>query len=348
MSDTHFQDNYTEPIKNRATSYKRVDSNHYANEFQNVYTLGDGGLFTNVKDMAKWTNNFYNPTAGDLNDIAQLTQTGKLNNGKALTYALGIGVDNYKGWKYFSHSGGLAGYRTFIKVFPDLKMGFLVFSNLGDFNSSAKANAMADIFISDTTAKKKEVQKVQRDSLAAILKDISQLRKYTGNYIGEDGIPLSVTIKNNRLYYHINDQSNFLIRDSKDTFSVPDAPQRQFVFSIKAKDTTVDLVTPNRVYHVTKYIMDTLQPDEGLQTYTGTYYCPELDCNYGIILKDHHLFLTNSKYNDTRITVANNKHLLTDYWWIRHLNMLRDSKQNIIGFEINAGSIMHLRFNKMK
>ena len=139
-----------------------------------------------------------------------------------------------------------------------------------------------------------------------------------------------------------------MIRDSKDTFSVPDAPQRQFVFSIKAKDTTVDLVTPNRVYHVTKYIMDTLQPDEGLQTYTGTYYCPELDCNYGIILKDHHLFLTNSKYNDTRITVANNKHLLTDYWWIRHLNMLRDSKQNIIGFEINAGSIMHLRFNKMK
>jgi CubicO group peptidase (beta-lactamase class C family) len=161
MLDTHFQDNYTELIKNRAVSYDRLDSNHFANNFQNVYTLGDGGLFTNIEDMANWVNNFYNPKAGDLSDIVQLTERGKLNNGNLLTYALGIGVNNYRGWKTFSHGGGLAGYRTFIKVFPDLKMGFLVFSNLGDFNSVANTNALADIFIEDTIAKKKEVQKVQ-------------------------------------------------------------------------------------------------------------------------------------------------------------------------------------------
>ena len=45
-----------------------------------------------------------------------------------------------------------------------------------------------------------------------------------------------------------------------------------------------------------KYIADTSQPDQLLQTYTGNYYCPELDCKYGIALKDHHLILTNNKY----------------------------------------------------
>lgn len=253
MLDTHFQDNYTELIKNRAVSYDRLDSNHFANNFQNVYTLGDGGLFTNIEDMANWVNNFYNPKAGDLSDIVQLTERGKLNNGNLLTYALGIGVNNYRGWKTFSHGGGLAGYRTFIKVFPDLKMGFLVFSNLGDFNSVANTNALADIFIEDTIAKKKEVQKVQRDSLTAILKDASSLRKFTGFYIGESGLPLSIDIKNSKLYYHIYDESNFLIQDAKDSFSIPDAPNIKFAFSIKAKDTIVDLVTPDEVYHVLKY-----------------------------------------------------------------------------------------------
>lgn len=348
MANTHFQDNYTELITNRAVSYNRIDSNRYANNFQNVYTLGDGGLFTNIEDMSKWVNNFYNPQAGDLKDIVQLTEVGKLNNGKSLTYALGIDVNNYKGWKSYSHSGGLAGYRTFIKVFPDLKLGFLVFSNLGDFDTGAKVDAMADIFISDTTTKKKEVPKVQRDSLAAILKDASQLRRYKGDYIGEDGLPLSLDIKNNKLYYRIFNESNFLIQDSKDSFSIPDAPQIKFAFSIKAKDTIVDLVTPNQVYHVIKFIKDTSQTEERLQAYTGTYYCPELDCNYSIVLNNHQLLLSNPKYNDTKITLVNNNHLLTDYWWMSHLRILRDNKENIIGFEINSGSLMHLRFNKIK
>lgn len=348
MLSTHFQDNYTELIKNRAVSYDRIDSNHYANNFQNVYTLGDGGLFTNIEDMSKWVINFYNPKAGDINDIVQLTERGKLNNGELLTYALGIGVDNFRGWKTFSHGGGLAGYRTFIKVFPELKMGFLVFSNLGDFNSAGNTNSLANIFIEETTTKKKEVQKVQRDSITAILKDVSSLRKFTGFYISEDGLPLNIDIKKSKLYYHIYDNSNFLIQDSIDNFSIPDEPQIRFAFSIKAKDTIVDLVTPNEVYHFFKYIKNNSETEEKLQAYTGTYYCPELDCNYSIVLKNHQLLLSNAKYNDTKVSLVNNDHLLTNYWWMNHLKTLRDNKKNIIGFEINSGGVMHLRFNKIK
>ena len=72
-----------------------------------------------------------------------------------------------------------------------------------------------------------------------------------------------------------------------------------------------------------------------LKTYTGTYYCPELDCKYGIILKDHHLILTNDKYNDAKVTLIGTDHLTNDYWWMNHLMILRDDKNNITGFEVN-------------
>ena len=92
---------------------------------------------------------------GDQKDVDQLTQKGKLNNGKELSYALGISNSTWRGWKQYSHSGGDAGYRTYVTVFPDLKMGFIVFSNLGDFNPGQKAYAMAELFIKDTSAKKR-------------------------------------------------------------------------------------------------------------------------------------------------------------------------------------------------
>ncbi len=80
----------------------------------------------------------------------------------------------------------------------------------------------------------------------------------------------------------------------------------------------------------------------------GTYYCPELGCKYEIVLKDHQLMLTNAKYNDTKLTLVNTNYLTNDNWWMNHLVMLRDAKNNITGFEVNSGRIMHLRFDKIK
>ena len=127
---------------------------------------------------------------------------------------------------------------------------------------------------------------------------------------------------------------------------MPGRPQLRFVFSARAKDTIVDLLTPDRDFHLKKYTTDTSQSAQELSSYTGIYYSPELDCNYGIVLKDGHLVLTNVRYNDAKISFINNDHLQTGHWWMRHLVMLRNNKGKIIGFEINSGNVMHLRFNK--
>lgn len=348
MVSTHVHDDYTEIEKNRSYSYDRKDSAHFANAILSYSVAGATSLFTNINDMSKWVMNFYDHNVGDQEDINILTQKGKLNNGKELSYASGIVNDTWKGWRQYSHGGADAGYRTYVAIFPDLKLGFIVFSNLGDFNPGGKAYEMADLFIKDTASKKEPVKKAPRDSTAAILKDTITVKKYTGAYIGEEGLPFSFNIRNRQLHYHIYGESNFLIKGVKDTFSIPQVPEIKFIFSIKGMDTTVDLITPDELYHLQKYTNDTSQTDEVLKKYTGIYYCPELDCRYGIALKEHHLFLTNSKYNDAKLALIGKDHLTDDNWWINHLMMKRDSKNNIIGFDVNSGRIMHLRFNKIE
>lgn len=348
MSSTHFHDDYTEIEKNRAYSYNRKDSINYANSILSYSTAGATSLFTNIPDMSKWVMHLYNVNSGNSQLVSMLTTKGKLNSGKELEYANGIVVNKYKGWKQYSHGGADAGYRTYCTVFPDLKMSFIVLANLGDFNTGEKAYAMADLFIKDTAIKKDVDKKTPRDSVAALIKDILPVHKFTGSYIGEEGLPFSFDIQNNKLYYHIYDERNFLIRDKKDTFSIPGAPEIKFVFGINRKDTTVDVYTPDQVYHLAKYRNDTKPDDIKLKAYTGSYYCPELDCKYGIVLKDHRLILTNAKYNDAELTLVANDHLTNDNWWINHIVITRDSKKNITGFEVNSGRIMHLRFNKVE
>ena len=148
------------------------------------------------------------------------------------------------------------------------------------------------------------------------------------------------------LFVFGNNQNKLLAKSLKDTFYAINNAEQKFVFSIKGKDTLVRAITPDQVFKLKKYAK--VNPsDETLKTYTGTYYCPELDCSYGIILKDHQLILTNAKYPDTKLTLLNSDHLQNNNWWMNHLMMLRNSNDKIIGFEVNAGRLMHVRFNKL-
>jgi CubicO group peptidase (beta-lactamase class C family) len=348
MIHTHFHDDYTEIVKNRSYSYERTDSTHFENSILSYSNAGATSLFTNINDMSNWVMNFYHHNVGDQNDIDQLTQKGRLNNKKEISYALGISSDTYKGWKQFSHSGGDAGYRTFITVFPDLKMGFLVFSNLGDFGPVNMTYELANLFIKDTSATKSNETSVKLDSTLAVLKDTLGMKGYMGDYISDDGVRFSYFLKNQKVYWKSFSQTYLLIKAVKDTFISFVNPEVKFVFSNVSGQNIVNEYWPDNNRLLVKFVSDTSSSDSGLRAYTGMYYCPELDCKYGISLKDHHLVLTNNKYNDTPLTLTGSDHLFSDYWWMSHFKLIRNDKKEIEGFEVNSGRIMHLKFNKIE
>jgi CubicO group peptidase (beta-lactamase class C family) len=341
MNDTHFHDDYTEIVMNRSYSYQHEDT-HFSNSILSYSNAGATSLFTNVKDMSKWLMNFYIHKVGDQSIIDQLVQKGKLINGKELNYALGISVDMYNGWREYSHNGADAGYRTAVSVFPDLKMGFIVFSNVGDFNPGGKANEIANLFIKDTTGKKANAP-VKVDSGKSIAKG----KFFAGPFVSEDGVRFDFPLHNQRLYWKHGDDSDLLSTQIKDTFVVAQSPEIKFVFSTSGKDTLVKECWPDNNERVLAKYTTTPLTDEQLQLYAGTYYCPELDYKYNIVVKNQHLVLTNTKYNDSPVTLAGKDDLFTEHWFLYHLRILRNDSQSIIGFEVNSGRIMHLRFNKI-
>lgn len=345
MQQTHFHDDYVEIEKNRAYSYSRKNLFAFNNSVLSYSVAGATSLFTNISDLAKWAINFYTPVAGTAADIQQLVQNGKLNDGTEIDYALGIVNNKYKSYRQYSHSGGDAGFRTYFTVFPELKMGFMVFSNLGEVNTYEKTYQMVDLFINDTT--QKIPADILLDSSKAVITDTIKVKKITGNYVSDEGVMFSFAIQQNKLYWKRYGNADLLYPITNDSF-VTAKKDVQFAFKTTTdKNISVHQTWPGNKRILDKYIADSSLTDQQLQEYTGVYYSPELDCKYSIELKDHSLILTHSKYNDSKIRLEGRDHLFTDHWWMRHLKIITDKKKKIIGFEVNDGRVMYLRFNKL-
>jgi CubicO group peptidase (beta-lactamase class C family) len=347
MNHTHFHDDYTEIVPNRSYSYHDEGNGRYSNAVLSYSNAGATSLFTNVSDMSKWVMNFYDHKIGDRQDIDQLTTRGVLTNGLKLDYALGIVADKFHGQRRFQHGGADAGYRTFVSVFPDLKMGIVVFCNLDDVNSQAKGDQVASLFLPEDGSVRKTGKPPYTDSTAAILKDPGKLAPFMGAYSSDDGVQFRFTIEDRKVYW-INPSGRYLmVNAGKDEAEVFNDPTVQFVFSIRgSKDTVVDEYWPGpNLRHLWKYDT-TRRSDQQLLTYTGLYYCPELDCHYSISLKEHQLRIGCAKYGDVGLSMLGDNNLSDEWWWMSHLKIVRDEKGKIKGFEVNDGRVQHLWFRK--
>ncbi len=346
MTHTHFHDDYKEIVPNRSYSYDDDGKGHFSNAILSYSNAGATSLFTNIDDMSKWVMNFWDHKVGDQQDIQQLTKRGILNNGHTLDYALGIAVDSFHNQRRFQHGGADAGYRTFVSVFPDLKLAFIVFSNLADVNSGAEADRLASLFIPGGSSKAEPEAKPYKDSAVAILADPGRWAPFTGFYTSDDGARFQFQIEDRKLYWINPFDHELLVMKGKDTAVLFSDPSVWFTFpAARAGGTTSEEYWPDNHRHLWKY--DTARTDEALQAYTGTYYCPELDCNYRISLKDHHLSIGSAKYADTPLSVSGDNNLGDDWWWMSNLKVIRDAHGKITGFEVNSGRVQHLWFSKV-
>jgi CubicO group peptidase (beta-lactamase class C family) len=124
-------------------------------------TLGDGGVYSNLVDPAKWdsalqTGALLSPQeikpgllAVKLVDGSEPhwpTQPGddNLNPGKPVSYGFGWFLDPYKGRARMWHSGTTQGFRTVIERFTEENLTVIVLCNRPDLDPSALALRVAE------------------------------------------------------------------------------------------------------------------------------------------------------------------------------------------------------------
>jgi CubicO group peptidase (beta-lactamase class C family) len=114
-------------------------------------TLGDGGVYSNLEDLAKWDAALAAHTLlsekemqAALTQVRLNDQSGPTTEGKPVSYGFGWFLDPYKGHSRMWHSGGTLGFRTVIDRFTNEKLTVVILCNRTDLDPSELALRVVD------------------------------------------------------------------------------------------------------------------------------------------------------------------------------------------------------------
>ncbi len=209
MTHTHFHDDHTHIIKNRAIGHLTRPDGSIALNMSNFAQVGSGGLYTSVDDLLFWDRNFYENRLGEGGLIDRMLVRGVLNSGDTLSYAAALQVGEYRGLRTVEHGGALGGYRAQLLRFPDQRFSVICLCNLAPMNPTALAYRVADIYLADNleaapeATVEEETPPERREPAAAqpFQPSAAQMAEYPGAYYSEElDASWDLTITENALY----------------------------------------------------------------------------------------------------------------------------------------------------
>jgi len=153
-------------VLNRAFGHsKENDTFKETDQSSTSATLGDGGIYSNLEDLAKWDDALWNHTLLSEKEMKPTLTLVKLNDssephwprepnddnlhpGKPVSYGFGWFLDPYNGHRRMWHTGSTMGFRTVIERFLSDHLTVIILSNRTDLDPEKLSLQVADVLFS--------------------------------------------------------------------------------------------------------------------------------------------------------------------------------------------------------
>jgi CubicO group peptidase (beta-lactamase class C family) len=150
MSRTFFYDDHTLVVPGRVSAYDPGAHGNFLVDWSTTYAIvGGGGLLSTVDDLFLWDRNFYANALGKRALTKELQTRGVLNDGKQISYAMGLDMGNYRGLPIVEHNGALFGYRTSLLRFPEQRFTVICLCNVSSAIPANLSRMVADLYLAD-------------------------------------------------------------------------------------------------------------------------------------------------------------------------------------------------------
>jgi CubicO group peptidase (beta-lactamase class C family) len=347
MENSHFHDDYTMLIKNRASGYFPAGAEKYRNFISTFDCVGSGGLFTSVEDLFLWDQNFVHKKVGG-KDVFDLMHTkGKLNSGKELDYAFAITIGGYKGLRTVGHGGALGGYRSDILRFPEQNFSVICLSNLSSFNPSRITRQVADIYLADQFKQevKPEIEATEEEKFIQLSEE--KLKEKEGDYIQpKTGDIMRLFVRKGKLYARETGRSYPLAARSETEFRVLEVPidiVLRFEKQIKGKPMLMHASREGAEPETYESFEMPKPSPAQLKEYEGDYESEELLVAFRLRLKKDKLyFVHRNAPQNSLVMVFKDKFNIGGM----KIHFIRDPENKITAFTLDAGRVRNLRFDK--
>ena len=342
MTNSHFRDDHTALVKNRALAYGPRAANAgggWQLDMPGFDVVGDGGLFTTVEDLAKWARNSDDHTVGGDKIAALVLTRGRLNSGDSIPYAFGLSLGNYRGLPMVEHSGGYGGYRTDVLRFPAQHLAVLTLCNATTANAVALGQQVATVYLGDRLAPLTSASQSGEASEPAITLPRERLERYVGAY-WDAATEALVRIEMRGDALAVAGTPAVLHPVAVDRFR-PAAGPTVVTFQLESSGALrleVAAPTQRTVYRRMPAAITNVSTLNG---FTKDYHSDELDVTWTVAVKDGSLIVRRRALPDMPLRPVFLDAFQSDAGVVR---FVRDDKKRVTGFIVGAGRVTGFQF----
>ena len=304
---------------------------------------GGGAIVSTIGDMLTWQNAL---ATGKLGRFVtdKLHEQTRLANGRKLDYARGVIVDSTPGGLVISHSGGAAGFSTWMGRVPEHGLAVAVSCNFDPVSATALAGRVADLFLPPVDPQALARARA-RAPVAAPGVDVGSRQ---GLFFDErTGEPMRLDVNNGRL---MAANGPALVPVSASTFR----PPRPTMFFRSNDDFVLTFVDPDHIEiksmegQVTRYRR--AQPSspvaDDLQALDGRYDSPELGSVFEIVAGTNAIAmrLENAPERSLQLTPVERDTYMFRMMIVR---FRRDAGGKVVGFVYDNPLVKGIQFTRI-
>ena len=331
MASSHFRDDHTALIPNRAFGYAKQPDGSYSATTNNLEALASSSLFSTADDLAKWVMNFDDAKVGGPTAMALTRTRGRLNDGTTIPYAFGISHGEYRGQKMVNHSGSWASFATFVMHFPEQHFGVIVLAN-SSINAGRAAYDLTDIFLGKELGPRAPPSpNAQLAAAPAASVAPAVLDRYVGLYRLGPGWYVRLRRDGSTLKAQASREDEVPLSARSDTaFWVESYNAPMFFTTVPGRPTQLAY----RNVRVPKLEGSASLPAPRLDQFAGDYVSDELQTSYRVEVSDSGLVMRHARHGPIALT-----HLWRDdfggsTWFTRSVEFRRDAAGRVVGFSV--------------
>jgi len=355
MDHTHFHDDRTDVVRNRAIGYASTQRGFKMVHPWNYEEVGAGGLYASIEDLARWDRNFITGSVGSEQFARRMSTRGRLANGDTTDYAFGLSLGTYRGQRTVGHRGGYTGFRTQYLRLPDTGWSVIVLCNSTAPAPRSHAYAVADIVLGSQLASRQDEAPARTDA-SELARDTDEsitavTDRLTGRYEVRGGGGMVLTFKQRQQALVVQRPGRTevdLVPASGSTFKAKQI-DAQVVFHVGATG-PADSVTVRRpgLQFVADRVGDLLDwkpSDADRAAYTGHYYSDELAVTYQILETDQALRLVQGDRASKQLQ-PKRKDEYSFGARGRQIRFIREETGQVTGLEVTTSQVDGIRFER--
>jgi CubicO group peptidase (beta-lactamase class C family) len=345
MTHSHFHDDPTMIVPNRASGYSRaVNGWHRASEASGV--VGNAGLHSTIGDLLRWQQNFADVRVGTPALVAAMQTPTVLTSGQTSQYGFGLAIGQYRGVRTIEHAGADSGISSNVVRYPEQGLALAVLCNLDNVDVGAIANGVADVYLADVLK-----QAPANDSTAPtphMTLSAGELASKTGLYLNASSERLvRVSVRNGALVvrsFYTDDMDVELTPVNANRFVIPGATL-EFAAATGGRPQECHLLNTEGK-QIAEFQLNTFVPSPvDLQSSAGDYRSAELDVSYTVTTGDGSLVVLSAGRGEIALYPVFKDVFAGDS--VGTVRFTRDARGTVTGFTVNRANARGVRFDRI-